>query len=240
MSATTIDIHSMPTARGAAWIADGFTLFRQAPGTWIGLWVVWMLLLLAISCVPLFGGLASALLTPVFAGGIFVGCQQAASGETIRLNHLFHCFADGHLGPLLLIGLLGMLAQLAIVLVVVVLGVAPAMAAVLADASITQINPFPILLALLVGLVLAVPLFMALWFAPALVSVRNYPPMAALRSSLVACWRNSLPLTLYGLLALAILIVAIIPLGLGLLIAGPVLTASVYTAFRDIYAVTEQ
>ena len=46
---------------------------------------------------------------------------------------------------------------------------------------------------------------------------------------------NFLPFLLWGLLIMVLLILGAIPLGLGLLVAVPMLWASTYAAFRDIY-----
>jgi uncharacterized membrane protein len=57
----------------------------------------------------------------------------------------------------------------------------------------------------------------------------------ALAQSFRACLRNIVPFLLYGVLLTIIFLIAAIPLGLGLLVAVPVLIASVYTAYRDIF-----
>jgi uncharacterized membrane protein len=59
--------------------------------------------------------------------------------------------------------------------------------------------------------------------------------VAALKESFVGCLRNILPFLVYSIVVLVLGIVASIPLGLGWLVLGPVLIASVYTAYRDIF-----
>ena len=49
------------------------------------------------------------------------------------------------------------------------------------------------------------------------------------------CLRNFMPFLTYGVVLLVAALVASIPLGLGWLILGPVMAASIYTAYRDIY-----
>jgi uncharacterized membrane protein len=44
-----------------------------------------------------------------------------------------------------------------------------------------------------------------------------------------------LPFLLYGIVMIVLAILASIPLGLGLLVLIPVMLASMYTAYRDIY-----
>jgi uncharacterized membrane protein len=90
-------------------------------------------------------------------------------------------------------------------------------------------------LAVLVGMALMIPLMMAFWFAPSLVALNDVPALSAMKLSFVGCLKNILPFLLYGLIAFVFMLIAAIPFGLGLLILSPVLIASVYAGYRDIY-----
>jgi uncharacterized membrane protein len=57
----------------------------------------------------------------------------------------------------------------------------------------------------------------------------------AMRLSFFACLRNMLPFTLYGIISAVLLLVAMIPLGLGLLVMIPTMTASLYVSYKDIF-----
>jgi uncharacterized membrane protein len=60
-------------------------------------------------------------------------------------------------------------------------------------------------------------------------------PVAAMKSSLLACWRNLLPFMLYGAAVAVLWILATIPLMLGLIVLLPVMVCSIYAAYRDLY-----
>jgi uncharacterized membrane protein len=90
-------------------------------------------------------------------------------------------------------------------------------------------------LAWLVAMALSIPIYMALWFAPALVVLRGLAPVAAVKESFFGCLKNVVPFLIYGIVLLVLGIVAAIPLGLGWLVLGPVAIASIYVAYRDIY-----
>jgi uncharacterized membrane protein len=92
-----------------------------------------------------------------------------------------------------------------------------------------------VLLAVLIAIALALPLVMALWFAPALVVFHELDAVAAMKASFTGCLRNIVPFLVYGIVGLLLAVVAMIPLGLGWLVLGPVLAASVYASYRDIY-----
>jgi len=47
--------------------------------------------------------------------------------------------------------------------------------------------------------------------------------------------RNIWPFLIYGIVFLLLFIVATIPLGLGLLVVSPMIWASIYSGYRDIY-----
>jgi uncharacterized membrane protein len=76
---------------------------------------------------------------------------------------------------------------------------------------------------------------MALWFAPALVVLRGLAPMAAVRESFLGCLKNMVPFLIYGIVLLVPSIFATIPFLLGWLVLLPVVIASIYVAYRDIY-----
>jgi uncharacterized membrane protein len=88
-----------------------------------------------------------------------------------------------------------------------------------------------ILLSSLVFMLLA----MAFWLAPALVVFHDIGLMEALALSLKGLLVNWLALLVYGVFTMLLSIIAIIPLGLGLLILGPVMLASVYASYLDIF-----
>ena len=56
-----------------------------------------------------------------------------------------------------------------------------------------------------------------------------------MKASFIGSLKNVLPFLLYGIIAMVAGVIASLPVGLGWLVLGPVLTASVYTSYRDIY-----
>lgn len=79
-------------------------------------------------------------------------------------------------------------------------------------------------------------LLMALWLAPALIVLDGARPLQAMRLSLLATLRNLVPCCVFGLLAFVLCIVAVIPVGLGLLLALPTLASAAHLAWRDLFA----
>ncbi|MES9846088.1 MAG: BPSS1780 family membrane protein, partial [Candidatus Sedimenticola sp. 6PFRAG5] len=79
------------------------------------------------------------------------------------------------------------------------------------------------------------PLLMAYWFAPALVALDGVSAVTAMKLSFLGCLKNILPFLVYGLATTVLGLLAAIPFFLGLLVFVPVITASIYTGYRDIY-----
>lgn len=235
---------AVPSGRGSAWWSEGWRLFVAAAGTWIGITLIFFVLMVMIAFIPLLGTVATTLLTPVFAGGVMVGCRALDRGGALTVSHLFASFSD-RLGSLLVVGALYLVGSFAIMAVVVMcliatVGIGGFSALVSGDpfqagfAMLTSVG-IGALFAALFGMLLGIPLLMAYWYAPALVVFRNDDPIVAMKTSFNACLVNMMPMLVYSALGLVFAIVATIPLLLGWLVLGPVFVASVYASYKDIF-----
>jgi uncharacterized membrane protein len=74
------------------------------------------------------------------------------------------------------------------------------------------------------------------WFAPALIVFRHMGAVQAMKASFVGCLRNFVPFLIYGLVLLIPAVLATIPFALGWLVLGPLVVASIYTSYKDIYS----
>ncbi len=225
--------HRVDAARGLAWLAQGWSTFRQAPAVWIGISVIAVVLFVILAFVPLLGQLASTLLSILFAGGIMLGCRDLDRGRPLTVGHLF-AGTQAHLSPLLVIGALYLAALFVMFLIVSLVGGGSFFAAMTGAADPGAAVASVILTALVVGLLL-VPLAMAVWFAPALSVLHAVAPVQALQSSFRGCLRNIVPFLVYGVLVLILAMLASIPLGLGWLVLLPVMAGSVYAGYKDIF-----
>ena len=232
------DGQKVATSRGLEWFTEGWRLFTMSPGIWVGMFVVFLLISLVLAILPL-GSLVSSLCYPVVVAGVMLGCRSLEQGGPLEMGHLFAGFRK-NAGNLLLVGVLYLVGMMVIGFVA---GIAAALMIpfmlggnLKADdfGSMMAMAPL-ILLVVLVVLALMLPLIMALWFAPALVVFHEVAPMAAMRSSFHGCLRNFMPFLLYGVVGLVLGILAVIPLGLGLLVLGPVMWGSMYVGYRDIF-----
>jgi uncharacterized membrane protein len=234
---------SLSAGSGWEWIAGGWRLFLRAPLMWIIALILTFVVFVAIGLVPILGGIAVQLLQPVVGAGLIVASHSLERGGNFELEHLFAGFKK-NFGNLVIVGLLFMLGGIVIMLVFVAIlamtlgtAVLGSIASGTPDAVIAAAasSLLVILLGVLVMLALLVPLFAAYWFAPALVVMHDMQPLAAMRESFFACFRNFVPFLVYGLVIMVLGIVAAIPFGLGYLVLVPVIFASTYVAYRQIF-----
>jgi hypothetical protein len=223
-------------ARGWAWIVEGFDFFRRQPLAWIAIVIIAALIFIGLSIIPILGSLAAMVLAPVFLGGVMLACREQDEGRELQIGHLFAGFRE-RFGPLASIGLIYLGLTILIALVVGVVTGAGVWTIVGggADPAAVAGAGMTILLAFLIMLGLLVPVFMATWFAPALALFHEHSATDAMRSSFIACLRNMLPFLLYGVILFLLAIAASIPFGLGWLVLGPTMAASLYTGYRDVF-----
>lgn len=223
---------------GWRWIKDGASLVFKQPGIWIGTSLIMMIILGVLGRIPIVSWASPVLATLLF-GGLMVGCARQSRGGDLELEDLFVGFREPHMQPLLMLGAAMLLLRLACYAVLWVLAMVMGVGTVL---SLMMGNPLALLssgLVLLVWVVVAVTLLSALslafMFAPALSALGGVPAATALRASFQAALANCKPLTLYGVIGAALLILAAMTV-LGLLVAVPIAIASTYLAYRDIFA----
>jgi hypothetical protein len=235
MSESMMGGRAVEAGRGWTWIADGFGLFKKAPGMWIALVIVLFVILVVLVFIPLLGAVATFLLMPLFLGGLMLGCRALQGGGELELGHLFAGFKE-HTGNLIVLGALSIAGWIIVMLpVIAIVGAGAIFGMMRGDAAGAAAMGGSFVLAWLVAMALSIPIYMALWFAPALVVLRGLAPVAAVKESFFGCLKNVVPFLIYGIVLLVLGIVAAIPLGLGWLVLGPVAIASIYVAYRDIY-----
>lgn len=210
--------------RGASWWAAGFSLFTASFWTWIGIMVIYIIITVLISAVPYVGSVGHWLLSPVFMGGLMLGCRALDRGEPLRVAHLFEGFQGTHFVPLMIIGAVNIAITLGIAALAVV-GVAGSLK--LADLatiggagdpfdaltrSLGDAGGASLLMSLLVLVFIAV-FAMLNWFAPALVALQGTTAVDAMKRSFVACLRNWVPFLVYGLIAVGVLVAAVLAFG---------------------------
>lgn len=225
-------------ATGMSWIIKAFGLFKDQPLLWFGMSVSFLVIVGVASLLPLL----NILIIPsafMFIAGVIKGAAAQAQGEELRFDHLFSAFKS-HWQPLLIIGLL-YLAGLFICMIPLFIAMGSMMFSMMAGSMDTygamhNISLGGIFLGYLLTMLLLVPLYMALWFAPALVVLHDIEPVTALKKSFEASKRNIVPFCVYGLVCVLLLpILILLTLGLSVFLVLPVMLLTYYTSYRDVW-----
>jgi hypothetical protein len=232
-------------ARGLQWwssaVAWLFTDVAQL-GVWVLMALVFFVVTVLLHFVPLLGSVASFLLHFVLSGGLLLAAARSARREVPPFGDLFAGFGP-RAGQLIALGLLVFVACLMVFAAMAAVGLVAAVSAIGGGLLNSMTLPDPAAWGiglgtaglLLLCLLALIPISMAAWLAPALVMLRGVPPVEALRLSLSACMGNLAALTVYGLVAIFLAIVATLLLGLGWLVVLPLAFLSTYAAFQDLF-----
>jgi len=228
---------SRPSGNGWQWIASARALTKPRQLLWISIFIVFALIAIAIGSIPKFGSLALYFIMPVLFGGVMLTCDKARRGEEITVGDLFSGFRT-HFAKLAGLGLATLLMYVAVfAIIAAIFGTAAAL--ILSGFEHPQASDpafaIGIVIAVLVMLGLSVPIYMAVWFSYALVTINNFGVLQALKASFSGCAKNIIPFLVYSLIMMLFALAATIPLLLGWLILGPILFASFYTGYRDIF-----
>jgi hypothetical protein len=262
MSAQVVVITRYPANRGAAWLREAYAMLSRARLRWLGLLALYYLIMALIELTPWLGKIAMFVLKPIFTVGFLAAAWAQERGELPQPRHLFQGFRSNlwalvPLGLFLLVGV--MLSLLATVLVDdgklldVLSGQTKLDEETVASGDLQG--------AMLFSAACALPLLLAMWYAPALVVFHDCSAWRALALSLKATLANWRPFTVYGLFLLfyglvlpvfamtllALLLPKSVALPAALLLVMPyffllfaTLHISDYVSYRDIFHAHEQ
>jgi hypothetical protein len=255
---------TLPAAAGLQWIFGGLAIYRRSPLvlSLLGLcyWFTVLFLILLLNAAPVIGVILSSLTIPGLSVGFMQAARNVERGQPAGLPTLFGGLRENArtlflLGILYFTVYLGVLGLSSLVdggdFLRYLTATSRAERAALEDADFT--------LALLFIAVLMTPVLMAWWFAPVLAAWHRLSLAKSLFFSFVACQMNWQPflvfvlgLTLFaGVLPGVLLgvLVAIVPAAKGILgtlilaamvlVFAPVIYASFYAGYRDIFGISE-
>lgn len=230
-----VEPRSVSILRGLDWIAEGFRFFRETPGTWILITIVYFLLMVIASFIPF----ASNILQPIISGGLMSGLREQDSGGRLTINHLFEGFNQQG-GRLALLGLLMLAFIIAVMVIVMITGLGSVFLGG-ATLSSTGSNQDPTFILVLLLIILPVTLIAMLlygsllWFGPSLIALHDLPLGEAFKMSLLALKRNILPIIVFSIIMLVLFALTIFTLYLGLLVVTPIFIGASYAAWKDIF-----
>lgn len=241
--------YSAPSRRlragqGAAWIGSAWRLLMNAPLMWLAAMLLMLAMSTVLNMIPVLGSLLGLLLAPSFSVGVLAFGQSHARRGSADIGQLFAGFQGDRVGALMIMSLLFMalmmLAAIALMgFLALALGGAGLMGSLSSEESLRAAvlggGGLILMLGLLIFLLGMMVATAAYWFAPGLIYFAGLNPVDAMKESLLACLHNWAAFLVYSLAAAGLLLLGSIPFGLGLLVVGPLLMASVYTSFEDLF-----
>ena len=217
------------------WLRQGWAMFAGNPGAWIGSTVLLLVILLAISIVPVFGQIGANLLLPLFGAGLLQLCRVQSEGGQAEIVDIFIGFRK-NAGPLVMVGVIYVAGVFGIAFVAFLLVSGGILGGVITGKVAGVGIAFGgVMLAALLVMILSVPVIMATWFAPALVFFHHMKPVDAMKASFEAGVKNWLAMSFFGIMLMIMAFFAMLPIGLGLLLLVPVFSGAVYASYRDIF-----
>lgn len=217
---------------GFNWFTDAIALLRENFLMWVGIGLAFLLIISALSAIPVIGFIFS-LMTPIFIGGIMQGSAAQERGEELKFEHLFAGFKT-HLQPLIVLSLLYVVGIIMVFIPSVVISLL-----FFASKSILNFNSLSlgmIVAIVLPALLLMIALTFAMWCAPALIVLHDLSAISAMKKSFKGCMANLMPMLVYFLVSgICVLLCITLTLGIGVLVAFPVLMLASYTSYRDVW-----
>jgi hypothetical protein len=240
----------LPARRGAFWLVAGYRLFRHNPPLLTAVTLTYLLVVqIGIQLAPQISPFLLPLALPAMILIVGNGARVADQGNRLLPGSLLHGI-KGNGVPMLRLGGLHLIGAFMFIGIVVLLESGGAR-----FADFENVDDPELVFALLRLLLLAIPFLMAFLFPPYLTGWDGIPATKAVFFSFIACVRNWRALIAY---LVAIAFAAVVLPGIVLLLAGlfsqsatqvvhvvirvlmifllaPVLSASIYAGYRDIF-----
>ncbi len=186
----------MTAKSGWDWIVQGFTLFKRQPAEMSTLFLSYLLLVLMVGFIPLFGQILPVVLIPVFAIGFMQACANIEAGRKVTPRLLGTGFKSPALRRLLTLGLC---YAIAIALAVALSSLFDGGAFMGMMAGRKEGQDLDILPGMLVSLLFYIPAGMAFWHSAALIAWHDMPLGKALFYSFFAVFRAGRAFIVYSL-----------------------------------------
>lgn len=220
------------------WIAGGWNTFKAD-------WGVWLLIILAIyvglvvlSLLSYVGYIIITLITPVIIGGLLLGVHASATqNKPLTFSALGLGFKEKFIN-LIVLGAITTGAGYLLSLIPEMIAGDFLKVTVVERLEHIEINNSKLIIYMLLSWVTGVILTLLFFFTTPLMVFNNITILEAIKASFTASLKNILPLVVYSVLTTILILIGIIPVGLGLLIIMPILLISFYYSYKDVFTGT--
>lgn len=209
-------VKTVDAGAGINWLQGGWAAFKSGGALLIGMVFVSLLLVIITRLIPLLGAVLAPILGTFLYSGMLISVRGAASGRAMQFDDLWGAFGNQdkmvHLAIVALVPMLGELLRSALS------------------------NGF---IGWLISSLIALTVLALTYFAVPLVLFRNQEAPHALKASFDGVLANLPAVIVFWIACIILMVIAIIPVGLGLLVLIPVLLGAAYEAYAEIYGDVE-
>lgn len=206
-------LNIVPARTGLTWVKLGISTFWRQPLALSGLFFMFMAVMSVVGTIPLLGLALALALLPACTLGLMAASKEAATGKFPMPTIFLSAFRAGReqLRSMLVLGVLyGAGFWLIMALTAVFDGGAFAGQYIAGKMPTMEMAQDPATqTAMIAFLALQMPLSLMFWHAPALVHWHQVSAAKSVFFSLVACLRNFWAFTVFGLVWISILLLAI-------------------------------
>lgn len=220
---------AVPASRAFAWYADAMRLFKRGPATFCFLGFLVIATEFALHLVPEAGSLLAKLVAPLVACGLLYASAAADAGRRPRVAHALTAFRAGP-------GAIAAIVAASVLTFLAEWWAADALAGVnllRPGEAVAALSTQAVFGIYAVGVVASLPLT----FVPLEALFARAGFAASFARSVRAFNLNVPSLLLYGALSYALLVVGLLTAGIALVLVFPLLAASGYAAWRDVFAI---
>ncbi|MGQ9812239.1 MAG: BPSS1780 family membrane protein [Dissulfurimicrobium sp.] len=233
-----MEINTVDAARGIAWYSEGWKITKPRLGMWVLLGLACWFISIVLNIIPFVGGIAFSIIMPGIAGGIFKAARDWENGTEPSLGHILIAFKDPVTkNGVLTLGAISIGFNLLSTAIIFITMGGFGMHIVMHRADIYSIihAATGAAITFILLFLLALLFFAAILYAIPLVMFAGVEPVVAMKFSIKACIKNTIPMTVYGIIYLLLCMLTVFTLGLGLIILIPVTITSIYVSFKDIF-----
>ncbi|NIC41795.1 BPSS1780 family membrane protein [Aquabacterium sp. A08] len=196
-------LNPVPARTGLLWVQLGIRTFVRQPLALAGLFFLFMMVVSALSMLPLLGQPLALALLPAATLGLMAATREAHSGQFPMPAVLASAFRAGkdRLRAMLVLGGLYALGSFVVMGLSALLagGGLPPVATEGGELTEAMLRQPGVLRGLVLSMLLYLPLGLLFWHAPALVHWHGVSPVKSLFFSALACWTNKGALLVYFL-----------------------------------------
>jgi hypothetical protein len=220
---------ALPAVRVFAWYEEAMRLFKRSPMMWCVLGMITFASEAGLQLIPGIGAAAGKVVAPVVECGMLIGAAALDHGAPLRLRYAFLAFASSAGTIAAVVG-----SGLAVFAAEAIAAYSLADVNLLAtDAANAEMSNAAVFGVLTVGTLISLPFT----FVPFAALLAGTPFTKSFVIAARGFALNTVPLLLFGVLALVLVALGVLTYGIGLIAVTPLLSAASYAAWKDVYGV---